>query len=311
MENLGNKLLNVVSGAKMHVVLIAPFIKMGALEKILNAIPAAVQNVDCVTRWLPEDVVDGVCDLEIFDLLSCRENATLWKRKDLHAKFIRGDKRCLVGSANLTGRGLGWNFPCNHELMLEVEIGYQELQEWEAELFAGCIRVTPEMREELAEQAKSLSLDRTPRLPVEVEQDADPDQTWMPLCPSPEKLFGVYSGTIGRGDMVTSAYELAKNDLRTLGPPNGFSSEKEFSAFVASRLSGLEVFQIIIERSRTGISDDQASEIIMYYLDQSHGIYPEIAWNSIKHWMMHFFSDEFRIESRQETLVMGKTLSST
>ena len=308
MENLGNKLLNVVSRAKKHVVLIAPFIKLVSLEKILSTIPISVQKIDCVTRWLPEDVVDGVLDLEIFDLLDKREGATLWKRKDLHAKFIRGDQRCLVGSANLTGRGLGWNFPCNHELMIEVDIGYSELQRWETELFAGSMRVTHEKREELAEQARKLSMERSPRLPVEVENETDPDHTWLPLCPSPEQLFGVYSGTIDQGDMVTSAFELAKNDLLTLDPPKGFSSEKEFSKFVATRLSGLEVFQKIIERSRTGLSDDQATEIVMRYLDQSHGIYPEIAWNSIKLWIMHFFSDQFRIESRQETLVMGKTL---
>ena len=72
-EMLGDQLLELVSSAKERVVLVAPFIKVDALQRVFDAIPmSAGPHIDCVTRWRPEDIVDGVCDLEIFDVVADR-----------------------------------------------------------------------------------------------------------------------------------------------------------------------------------------------------------------------------------------------
>ena len=85
-EMLGDQLLELVSSAKERVVLVAPFIKVDALQRVLDAIPiSAGLHIDCVTRWRPEDIVDGVCDLEIFEVITDRENAQLWRHPNLHA----------------------------------------------------------------------------------------------------------------------------------------------------------------------------------------------------------------------------------
>ena len=77
---LGDQLLKLVSSAKERVVLAAPFIKVEVLQQVLHAIPiSGGQHIDCVTRWRPEDIVDGVCDLEIFELIADRANARLWR----------------------------------------------------------------------------------------------------------------------------------------------------------------------------------------------------------------------------------------
>ena len=45
----------------------APYIKSATIRRLLKTIPDTVSECVCITRWLPEDIVSGVCDLEIFD----------------------------------------------------------------------------------------------------------------------------------------------------------------------------------------------------------------------------------------------------
>ena len=307
-EMLGNQLLKLVSSAKENVIFVAPFIKVETLRRIFNAIPNKELQVDCVTRWHPEDIVDGVCDLEIFDLFAERTNARLWKHPNLHAKYFRGDESCLVGSANLTGRALGWRLPSNLELLVELDRNFSGLQAWEASLMNSSIPVTRDLRDQLAKEVELLAAQR-PKVPsIDVERDEDPNYQWMPLCPTPEDLFKVYSGELDEGRMVSSAFELAQRDLRTLGPPKGYS-EEDFLCYVADRLKRLEVIRKVVAASGAGLSDVQAVIMIADYIDVSLEIDPGDAWNILKNWMIHFFPEEYRIEVEQEILVKSRTIS--
>lgn len=307
---LGDQLLELVSSAKKRVVLVAPFIKVDALKRVLDAIPiSAGLHIDCVTRWRPEDIVDGVCDLEIFEVITDRENAQLWRHPNLHAKFFRADQSCLLGSANLTGRALGWRLPTNLELLVELDMGRHELQKWERSLMSSCVSVTAELRDLIAHQAADLAAQRPKTTSIDVEHDDDPGFRWIPLCPSPERLFKVYAGELDEAKMVRSAFEFAQRDLRTLGPPKGYS-EEQFLEYVADRLQQLEVVQKVVSASSSGVSDSQATELIADYIDVSSMIGPTDAWRILKQWMMHFFPEQYRIEVGQEVLVKGRTISS-
>ena len=46
---------------------VAPYIKSATTRRLLASIPDTVTELTCVTRWLPEDIASGVCDLEIYD----------------------------------------------------------------------------------------------------------------------------------------------------------------------------------------------------------------------------------------------------
>lgn len=309
-EMLGDQLLELVSSAKKRVVLVAPFIKVDTLQRVLDAIPiSAGLHIDCVTRWRPEDIVDGVCDLEIFEVITDRENAQLWRHPNLHAKFFRADQSCLLGSANLTGRALGWRLPTNLELLVELDMGRHELQKWEKSLMRSCVSVTAELRDLIAHQAANLAAQRPKTTSIDVEHDDDPSFRWIPHCPSPERLFKVYTGELDEAKMVRSAFEFAQRDLRTLGPPKGYS-EEQFLGYVADRLQQLEVVQKVVSASSAGVSDTQAAELIAEYIDVSSMIGPTDAWRILKKWMMHFFPEQYRIEVGQEILVKGRTISS-
>ncbi|WP_209599741.1 phospholipase D family protein [Ruegeria sp. HKCCSA071] len=306
-EMLGAQLLKLVSSANEKVVLVAPFIKAEALGRVLDAIPNAGQKIVCVTRWRPEDIVDGVCDLEIFEVVSNRAKSSLWIHSNLHAKYFRADQSCFIGSANLTGRALGWRLPTNLELLVELDATTRGIQAWEASLMRNCIPVTADLRDKVAKEAEELAAQRPKLLSMEVEHDEDPSFRWVPLCPFPDRLFKVYNGELDEAKMVRSAYEFAQRDLRTLGPPKGYS-EQDFCRYVADRLHRLEVIQKVVSASNAGLSDIQAPDLIADYIDPAWAIDSGDVWKILKRWMMCFFPEEYRIEVQQEVLVKSRRI---
>ncbi len=221
----------------------------------------------------------------------------------------RGVHTNVTVYTNLTGRALGWRLPTNLELLVELDMGRHELQKWERSLMSSCVSVTAELRDLIAHQAADLAAQRPKTTSIDVEHDDDPGFRWIPLCPSPERLFKVYAGELDEAKMVRSAFEFAQRDLRTLGPPKGYS-EEQFLEYVADRLQQLEVVQKVVSASSSGVSDSQAAELIADYIDVSSMIGPTDAWRILKQWMMHFFPEQYRIEVGQEVLVKGRTISS-
>ena len=63
----GDAVLELMQDATSRVVIVAPYIKSATIRRLLKTIPDTVSECVCITRWLPEDIVSGVCDLEIFD----------------------------------------------------------------------------------------------------------------------------------------------------------------------------------------------------------------------------------------------------
>ena len=295
--------MNVVSSAKRYVLLVSPSIRFGALEKIMNVIPDSVRELDCVTRWTPNDLGRRLCDLEVFNLLANRKGARLWNREDLHAKFVRGDDRCLVGSGDLTFAALGWNLPFNCELKIEVPSHFPGLGEWEKALFAGSHLVTSRSNGDLIEKTKTTTTPQPPHRSNKVDQKKNHCCYWIPQCPRPEKLYRIYAGLIDISEMASTTYELARRDLHDLDPPLGHTPEINFNSIIASRLMETSIFKNIISLSRSGISDYHATQVIISLIDESCGIKPENAWERIRLWILHFFSYEFRTESHQEVLV--------
>jgi hypothetical protein len=86
--------------------IISPFIKTGALGRLL---PAKPRNVSVITRFNLADFAAGVSDIEALRrLLEC--GAAIRGVRNLHAKmYLFGDKRAIVTSANLTEAALNRN----------------------------------------------------------------------------------------------------------------------------------------------------------------------------------------------------------
>ncbi len=195
----GNELLNLCAEANQEILLVAPFIKASVLERLLNQTSADV-SLKCITRWFPEEIVAGVSDLEVWNLIENHPNSSLWLRPDLHAKYYRIDNRCLVGSANLTNKALGWSNCPNLELLVTLSADEPTVKTFETELLKACIPVTEDLFEQMSLTVQLLT-EQTPSaiainsLSVEIPEDnitikdSVNEDAWLPTLRNPEDLY--------------------------------------------------------------------------------------------------------------------------
>lgn len=306
----GDGILELVRAATDRVVIAAPYIKSPTLRRLLDAVPETVSESICVTRWLPEDIASGVCDLEIFDDLIQARGGRLLVHPHLHAKYYSNGRQSLVGSANLTARGLGWYTPSNVELLVALPSDFAGLADWEQSLLGSAVEATPELRDRIRLQADSLKQAGPLRPVPEAEEGAGEEEgsaLWVPQCPTPERLWQVYRGR-GADTMVSSAFEAAQEDLAALSPPQGLTQEL-FTAYVAGILKQMPLIVEIDRLASNGLTDTKAHEFLADSLGSavSEEDYAQV-WRVIKLWLVHFFPNSYRLETGQEVLVKGREL---
>lgn len=112
----GNAVLRLVKNERKRLIIVAPFIKTDALERILRELDSSVV-LRVLTRWLPEEVLAGVTDIGIWPIVHER-GGELGHLGTLHAKAYVGSEQLLIGSANVTMAGLGWSAKWNDELLV-------------------------------------------------------------------------------------------------------------------------------------------------------------------------------------------------
>lgn len=306
----GDAILELMRAATSRVVIAAPYIKSATIRRLLGALPDTVSDFVCITRWLPEDIASGVCDLEIFDDVTRLHGGQLLVHPHLHAKFYSNNQNTLVGSANLTSRGLGWHTPSNVELLVALPAEFPGLIAWETALLSSAIQATEQLREQINMQAEQLKQTRLLRHPPEVEHETGGKSAlWIPQCPVPDRLWEVYRGR-GTDTMVTSALKAAQEDLEALSPPQGLT-EDLFTAYIAGILRQMPLFIEIDKLSSTGLTDTKAQEFLSDHLNgrtQGMNEYGRI-WRIIKLWILYFVQDSYRLETGQDILVKGKEIS--
>lgn len=305
----GEAMLELVRGATSRIVIAAPYIKLPSIRRALSQVSASVTECICVTRWLPEDIAAGACDLEIFDALADVPGGRLLVHPHLHAKYYADGVRALVGSANLTARGLGWHTPSNVELLVSLPQEFPGLLDWESMLLRSAIPATEELRDQIRTRADELKRIYPKQSMPDVgegEEEADSGR-WFPRCPAPERLWTVYRGR-GADTMVSSAYEAARADLAALAPPQGLT-EDLFSAYIAGILRQMPILVEIDKLAATGLTDARAHDFLADSFGEGAKEFdPDQAWRVIKEWLTHFFPEAYRLETGQEVLVKGREL---
>lgn len=227
-------------GAKAAVI-VAPYMKTGALERVLAALPDDASLI-CVSRWTPEDIRSGVTDLACRKLVLARNGEFLIHDR-LHAKYYRFDSHILIGSSNLTRPGMNIEGSGNLEILCPSPSGFDATR-FEAQLlqeaypvsdadFALWSRITP-----IPQHYQRISL----------HHDLGSHAGWKPTTRRPEYLWLAYR-QLSEEIPLPEQQEIASQEVMTLGIPDGLT-EQEFydwvrlslmtSPFVKSVLSGLE-----------------------------------------------------------------------
>ena len=304
----GEGVIELIRSATNRIFIAAPYIKSPSICRLLDAAPNTLSECICVTRWLPEDIASGVCDLEIFEDVLKVKGGQLLVHPHLHAKYYSNGQQSLVGSANLTARGLGWHTPSNVELLVSLPADFPGLVEWEQKLLSSSVTATNQLRERIRAKAEQLEQTGPLHYAPEVEKNTEEEKAavlWVPLCPVPDRLWEVYCGR-GADRMVSSAFEAAQKDLAALSPPSGLT-EDLFTAYIAGILRQMPLLTEIDKlAAAAGLTDTKAYEFLAERLvgvndHKQH-------WRIIKLWLVHFFPSSYRLETGQEVLVKGREL---
>ena len=297
-ESPGSKLLALCSGAEREVILVAPFVKARSLRRLLSQVSPGV-DVTCVTRWRPEEVAAGVSDLEVFDEIVRRDGAALLLLPQLHGKYFRADDRCLVGSANLTHRALGWSVPPNIELLLEEQPGRPDLAQFEELVLGSACQATEDLKMRVAAAA---ALIRTQPRPVGAPGEAVDGQrcyefveplaadrqievwTWLPSLRQPQDLYLAYRGLSDQ--LSTSSRVAASGDLAVIDPAPGLS-QPSFEAAVGIALLQMPMIvgidQLLAKPQRFGALRDMIAAETGTSKSES-----SFMWQTTMRWLMHF-----------------------
>ncbi len=297
MPSPGEELLELCAQAKEDVVLVSPFVKSAALKRVLEAIPDKNTTIKCVARWRPEEIAAGVCDVEIFDVIRQWPHARLFIHPLLHAKYFRVDDRCLLGSANLTHRALGWVIPANLELLLEAPAETSKLKQFEETLFSTAFEASEALRDQMASAAKKLQSEGL-HAKLLVEESTSDDEAdfsasgWLPICPWPKQLYKIYSGKDTHG-IIEVNLELGQRDLKSLQIPSGLS-HAEFRQFVAASIQLTPIIQYVYEATARNTLTPQVGQDLI-----SSGAYSleydlDDHWKTVKKWLLYFLPQVYR-----------------
>ncbi len=291
----GIQLEKICTEAYKEILLVAPFIKASVLKKLLTQISSEV-TIKCVTRWQPEEIIAGVSDLEVWSLLKQRPQSFLWLRPNLHAKYYRADEQCLVGSANLTAKALGWSKLSNLELMIQLPATQGNFQTFETELFQGCIQVDENLFEQMSTTVQLLTAQFLKNLSIisiisdSLAEDSDITEIWLPSLRNPENLYLAYSGQEDRLTLISR--DAAAQDLRSLSIlPN--LTKIAFISYVGVILLQKPIIQkidsFVITPQTFGAVRDLLASLSCAKLPNFQA---DRAWQTLMRWLLYFHPNQ-------------------
>lgn len=259
-----------------EVVLVAPYIKVDALTKVLEKLQGDA-SLECVTRWTPLDIQLGASDLECRKIVNTRGGSFRLCNR-LHAKYYRFDEQVLIGSANLTASG----FSFAHSGNLEILCGPGSSFDWQA-FEAELQRQSWDVSDEDFLLWEQCSVVEVPQLQTGIETASRSLDEWKPQTRRPEYLWFLYCGN---NSQITSheQRELAQLDLAALSVPEGLSFEN-FNGWIRASLRASPFMDTLREFPQEG------EEAIWDVIAQEWRIAKSVAarWTSTaQNWLRYF-----------------------
>lgn len=302
---LGNQLLALSQQATQTIVLVAPFIKVSVLKKLLDDIDPAV-SIRCITRWYPHEIAMGVSDIEIWHLFNAHPQRELWLRSDLHAKYYRADTKCLIGSANLTAKALGWAMLSNLELLLPYDGQSPQLIAFENQLLTGAVRVNVDIYEQMLAAVQNLppQPELPPEPPTDIEHSVIPSAVWLPSLRHPADLYKAYMGEWER--LGQSARIAAVSDLQALNLPP-YLPKEQFNLYVGTMLLQMPIIQtvdaFVVEPRRFGAVKALLNSSPCRHTPNFEAGY---AWQTLMRWLLYFLPERYTVSIPRHSEVFSR-----
>jgi len=306
MSSHGDRLLGAAKQAHTKVFLVAPFIKVAPLRKIISATPIGV-HIQIISRWIPEEIAAGACDLEILDLVEAREKTELLLHPRLHAKCYVFDSAYFMGSANLTNKALGWSSPTNYETLYQLDGEIGQFYELHSDLVRTAFRADRDFYNAIQSSVDKLRATVVNISTLSIEERNEVSQVWLPSLRDPSRLWQVYTdGEAVRNRIIESSYDAAVRDLSGLIIVPGLSLP-QFRSYVASKLSGMQLIRDIDAAAAAGLDAASAISIITSNITTSaETIAPDVQWEILQDWLLYFFPNNYRKEVTSEVFRSGR-----
>lgn len=284
MATLGDSLVEACGKAQSEILLVAPFVKAHVLERLLKGLSSDI-SLGVITRWQPEEIAAGVSDVGCWEIVRERPGSRFHLLDVLHAKYYRADERAFLGSANLTGRALGWVYPSNLELLVDVD----PIPSFERQLWAESYPVDAELASVMRKAADALleELAPTPEAPSGDEEIAVASSRWVPGLRHPTDLYLAYEGRLD--ELASSSRGAALRDLEALRVPRGLSSSA-FMMVVESRILSLALVRALdhfLERPR------RFGEVAQWLEKEVAVADGKAAWQALMRWLLFFLPDRY------------------
>ena len=138
------EIIRQVSQAQEQLQVISAFCKIPAVELLDKTIHNPLKSKKLMVRFLLSDIIHGATDITLYEY--CKSHGwQMYVRFDLHAKtYVFDKKRCILGSANLTSRGLDLSLCGNYELSCYAELNGLDIIKIES-LFNNATLMTDEL----------------------------------------------------------------------------------------------------------------------------------------------------------------------
>ncbi|TKJ32905.1 MAG: hypothetical protein CEE38_22040 [Planctomycetes bacterium B3_Pla] len=227
-ENIQQIFCDFIKKASTDVVIFCPYIKLSTLKSIIKEYNA--RSLSIVTTWKTLDILRGISDLELYPF--CKDiGAFLYINQNIHLKVIVDSfERAIVGSANITNKGLGIASKPNDECVVIYEnlTFHQQVHLTSILQRSHLIRDGDynEIRDLIGSYQKSFSdINKYDDIDFEITAKRDFLISVLPMSKDISTFFRYYS------DEKTSArnqidYKCATHDAALYDIPNGLSRDE-------------------------------------------------------------------------------------
>jgi len=276
MLTQGDQVRELLKTSTEKVSIIAPFIKVGSIKRVIEAIPKEV-FIRCVTRWLPEEIASGVSDPEIIYLLEERGNYSITLADKLHAKIYIADDRCLTGSANVTQLGFGdMDGEGNIEILVEAAVSDVNVANT---LHAISLSERP---------ATQIDAEKVRRLADSLKSSVlKSEYFWFPKSKKADRAYEIYESP--PSGYITAADQILLADLNAAQLRAGLS-EEDFKVEIRSLLCQIPLARSLINGEKDMVL--KKSDALPFIHSDSNSDFTKYdLWHSFVSWMAYFYSD--------------------
>ena len=277
----------------------SPFITTSYLEEMMQH----QEEVHIVTSWRKDHLISGVSDLELYNLVKERPNWQLYINDRLHAKvYCKNFSTMLIGSANLTKRGLQDTEESNHEVMVKTVCDEGSKQKMMEILQESLI-----MNDEQFQFYKAWFASVSHDLPVfDTGSVIEPTLanelffvSQLPASASPRRLWSIISED-EEGDESWNEYEAAEHDMANMKlKMRQFSTFDQFMRALKVALGRNAFFEAFLRRiDSTGLQFGFAKEWVQTTCIDDPVPYRKDLTRTVQYlfaWTVALYPDEFEI----------------